>query len=829
MQNKVLKKPNILALFVLFLLCSGAEKVMAQFTTQPFHQRTDFLLTSPSAMKFGLYGYDNPALLNYVDGPDFLFQFTDQGGIDSFNRFGLFTAVPNFGFSVQQNNLGRASFTSYSAGAGFGGASGAFGISYNWFGGDYSLMGLNPYITIGTITRPSKYFSIGLLSNFATNSNDYEAVADLGIRPFGSPAAALFADYAVQRGVEILEGTWSAGIALEPVDGIRLTGRYIHDFGITAGLSFSFGRAGLHTQSHLNTGGDHQFNSYGVRLGSYDRNVIDSKLSSQDRYLSLNLRGPMVYQTNRFFDNRNTLQNTLSTIRKASEDPRVAGIVVNTTGMQISPAMIWEIRNELDAFRATGRKVVMYIERGGMSTLHLTAAADYVVMDSQGGMNLPGFAQTTTYLKDLLDHYGIGVDEFREMTHKSALESLSRREGSPEDREQREDLINGYYEVLRRDITQGRNITEQAFDDLINNGLSLLPTELKEAGLVDTLARFSDINDVIRKFEDQRISRISSANLLANLEQSDAHWGEKPAIAVLYAIGGTQTEGGIQARRLASEIRSARGNDRIKAIVLRADSPGGDALASDLVAEELRKTMEEKPVIISMGNVAASGGYWISMYSDQIIVVPTTVTGSIGVISGWIYDDGLTDRLRLNYRTVSRGESADLFSGPSLPLFGLELPGRNLTERERERLISQMLVLYDGFIEKVAEGRDMSTDEVRAVAEGRVWTGEQAVENGLADEIGSLSYAIQVASAKAGLKPNEAYDIIEGPNPPAFDLFRILPIPSLVRSVMETSDAHTTMEDPMVNYLKMMIENNGQPSVALPLEIYQLIYQLSRY
>ncbi len=817
-------KRNLLSLCLLVLLPVAAA---AQFSSHPFQQRTDYLLTSPGAMKFGLYGYDNPALLAYVDELDLLFHFSDQGGFGAFERFGGFAASAPFGFSVLHNGIGPASYTAFSSGLGFGSDDSAIGLSYNWFSGNASDFGLENYITLGTVTRPNRYISTGMMGSVSVESGDWEAVADLGIRPFGTPLFTLFGDYAIQQTVRADAGSWSAGAAVEPAPGIRLTARYLHDFGFTAGIQFSLGRAGISSQAHFDTDYNQRFNTYGIRLGKYDRNIFDTYTRNDTAYLNLSLRGPMVYQTRRFFDNRNTLNETLQTIRDAADDPRVAGIVINTTGMGISPAMIWEIRDELEQFQSRGKKIVIYVERGGMSTMHLASVADYVVMDPYGGMSISGYATSTTYLKDLLDHVGIGVDEFREMTHKSALESFARSEGSEEDRQQRQDLIDGYYELTKRDVMHGRGLDADMYDDLINRGLALLPEDLLEAGLVDTLARSTELNAIIRELEGSGKNRIGSGSLLASVLPRDDYWGEKPKVAVVYAIGGTQTEGGIQARRLAGIIRSLRSNNLVKAIVLRADSPGGDALASDLVAEELRKTQEEKPVIVSMGGVAASGGYWISMYSDVIVAVPNTITGSIGVIAGWFYDDGLTDNLKLNYRTVYRGDSADLLSGPSLPLIGLGLPGRNLTETERERLIDRMLVLYDTFIEKVAEGRGMEFDEVKQVAEGRVWTGEQALENGLVDELGSLSFAIDLAAEQAGFGPGDRYEIREFPDPGMFNLFDLIPMPSLIKSRF-ISDDEQSVKDPMVDYLKMMIEQNGYPSVALPMDYYQLIYQLTR-
>ncbi|MFW6348096.1 MAG: S49 family peptidase [Cyclonatronaceae bacterium] len=799
----------------------------AQFSDSPFQQRTDFLLTSPGALKYGLYGAANPAQLGYIERPDFLFQFSDEGGFGSPQRYGGFLAFPGLGFSALYNDTGPSDFTAFSVGTGFGEAAGSFGFSYNWYGGDAELFGLQNHISVGSISRPSRYLSFGTVSSFATQERDYEVAAEVAVRPFGTPALALFGDYAVQKDVAVGKGTWSSGLAVEPFEGVRLTGRYLHDNGITAGLQFSFGGAGVQTQTHLDTGGGHRFNTYGIRLGQYDRTVLDNN-PTPDRYLNLSLGGPLAYQTRRFFDDRRTLENVLSSIREAAEDPRIAGIAVNTTGMAISPTMVWEVRSELQRFREEGKKVLVYIERGGMNTLHLASVADYVVMDPQGGLSITGYSTTTTYLKDLLDYYGIGVDEFREFEYKSALESLARSEGSEADREQRQDLIDGYYELTRREVVAGTPLDEAGFDALIDNGLSLLPADLLEAGIVDSLARPTDLEDILKELEGRSISRTGRSSLLANQLPNDEYWGEKPQVAILYAIGGTQTEGGIRARILADAIRSARKNERVKAIILRADSPGGDPLASDLVAEEMKKAMDEKPVIVSMGNVAASGGYWISMYSDAIVVAPNTITGSIGVISGWFYDDGLSDRLRLNYRTIARGESADLMGGPTLPLIGLTLPGRNLTEEEREGLISRMITLYDEFIAKVAEGRDMDEDEVREVAEGRVWTGRQAIENGLADETGNLMFALDMALEQAGMQPEEPFELVQGPELAPFSLADILPLPGLLESAFAGGQEKQSREDDMVAYLKMMMEQNGYPSVVLPMEEYQLLYQLMR-
>ena len=268
---------------------------------------------------------------------------------------------------------------------------------------------------------------------------------------------------------------------------------------------------------------------------------------------------------------------------------------------------------------------------------------------------------------------------------------------------------------------------------------------------------------------------------------------------------------GINARRLRHVIKNARENDRIKAVVLRVDSPGGDILPSDIVAEELRKTAEEKPVIISQGWVAASGGYWISMYADKIVASPWTITGSIGVIGLMVYDDSLGTKLGLTYDNTQIGDHADLFAGFSLPLIGT-IPNRNLTEFERGFMEKEIKLSYDYFITKVAAGRNMDKDAVHDIAQGRVWTGTAGLENGLIDELGGLELAINLARQAAGICPDERVDIAEMPpkgliNPAIFQ-------PKLLGLQVPFEQVINDTEE--LQYLRMIIDSKGHPLVLAP-------------
>ncbi len=800
---------------------ANSQEVNTAIGFERYYERTEFLMTSPGAMHSGLYGYDNPALLHFLHQPDIAFHWTSDSFFEDTHRWGGFFGFPGASFNFVRNDLFGHRYRDYRIAFGGGSDAAAAGFGINWYRGDTDLLDLKTNFTFGTMMRPSRYISVGFTGTSTFSSGYYEVVAEMAVRPLGTPLITVFGDFAVSElSDNPFDGRWSAGAAVEAFPGVRFTGRYLDDVGMTAGIQFSFGRAGISYQSHLDSDGHHRYNTYNVRAGGIDRNVFDHYYHRNRSYVDMNIRGSLPYQTFQVLDQRTTYLTTLDYIYEAGKDRSVSGIILNTTHMQIDQARTWEIRKALEDFRQTGKEVVVYIERGGMNTLHLASVADYVVVDPLGSLTIPGYVTGATYISDLLTTAGIGVDEFREMEYKSAFESMSRTEMSEADREQRLALINGFYELVKDDVTSSRSLSGDDFDTLIDRGISLSPRDLVEAGIADTLARFTDMNDIIEEFEGEKKHRTRPGNLYTYQKLGDDNWGPKHKIAVFYAEGPTMNETGIRARALSAAIRKARHDRSVKAVVLRADSPGGDALASDLVAEEIRLTAEDKPVIVSMGSVAASGGYWISMHADTIVAAPNTITGSIGVIGGWFWDDGLSDHLRLHTDHVSRGESADLNFGPTLPLLGLRLPGRALTDSEREGLVSRMNGLYQEFIDKVAEGRDSDPETIEAVAAGRVWTGHDAMEQKLVDELGSLYSAIHIAREKAGLTPDDKFEIVEGPKT------RLLSPLLLLGQVFGSDAPNTEQPDPIREYLELMIDNNARPLVMLPFEYFSWMYYL---
>ncbi|GGX62611.1 signal peptide peptidase SppA [Saccharospirillum salsuginis] len=780
-----------------------------------YYQANEFSMTSPGAQRFGLYGYDNPAGLHYLKGGDASLHWTSDDFLYDDQRWQAIFAGPGVSFSFGRDNRGPGQVSDYKLSFGGGTDDASAGLSIGWYRGDTDAQDLRTHFTLGTLTRPNRYTSLGLTGTIATDADYYEGVVDLSVRPLGTPALTLFADYALGNDQDFADGNWSVGGSSEIMPGVRLTGRYFDTETVTLGFAVSLGHSGISAQSHQPNEGD-AYQSYGVRLGSWDRNVFDAWSGGGDDYLELALDDRMSYQTLGFFDRRQSLLDTLRTIEAARIDDSIEGIVINSTNMQVPPTMAWEIKTALDGFRASGKRVVMYIERGQMTELLLSSAADEVIMDPVGTLTVPGFVSGTTYLGELLDHWGVGVEELRNLEYKTAFESLSRSEMSRADREQRQALIDDFYALWQTSMQNGRGLSASDFDNLIDRGIVLSPRELQRAGVVDRLGRYADMEDTLEDIAGGKRDTVEPNGLRVMRTANDHRWGPAHQIAVLYATGMTATDNGMNTRELAETLRELREDNTIKAVVLRVDSPGGDILAADLLAQEVKKTQEEKPVVVSMGNLAASGGYWISMHAGTLIAAPNTVTGSIGVTSVRLWDEGVGDKLRLSSDFVSRGDSADANAGIGLPL-GISLPHRPLTDEERDRIMDFINEGYDEFVRQAAEARGMTEGEMRQLAAGRIYSGRDALEVGLVDELGSLTDAIDAAREQAGLTDRDKVMLVEKPNASLSNWNDLL-------YMIEADDRASVLFNASLynqRYLKFLAEQRGEPLVLLPYEYFE--------
>jgi protease-4 len=412
---------------------------------------------------------------------------------------------------------------------------------------------------------------------------------------------------------------------------------------------------GLTTQSHFDKNGNQSFNTYGIRVGAYDRHPF-SFLSEEKKYVELNLKGRISYRKYRFFDDSQTLFELIEQIEAAKNDKSISGIVINTSGMRVNREMIWEVREELKDFKSAGKKVVVYIDRVGLDELHLASVADNVVLDPFGNLFLDGFIWGRQYYKGTLEKLGIGFQEFRYFKYKSARETYANDKMSEADRVQLQEIVDDWYYEARKDICEGRKLTYEKFDDIIDNVVYVTPDNALKLGLVDTLARWDAIGDIVEELEGDDKDLINPGSLAKFKLPEDNYWGKKPMIAVIYAIGVCAMDEGIRARTLVKYVEKAVENKNIKAIILRVDSPGGGALASDFIAAALKKGKGKKPIIVSQGFVAGSGGYWLSMYGDTIVSAPSTITGSIGVIGAFFFNKSFKEKLGVSTDFVKRGE-----------------------------------------------------------------------------------------------------------------------------------------------------------------------------
>ncbi|MCP4704468.1 MAG: S49 family peptidase, partial [candidate division Zixibacteria bacterium] len=307
------------------------------------------------------------------------------------------------------------------------------------------------------------------------------------------------------------------------------------------------------------------------------------------------------------------------------------------------------------------------------------------------------------------DKLGLGFEPWRFNKYKSAPEQYSHSEMSETDREQNQAYIDSRYELVRENVCNERGFSADEFDQLVDDVTYVLPNKAVKVNLVDTLGRWSDMGKIIKNLTGEQLGAISRNGLLDNaLPQSD--WGARDRIVVIYGLGDCEMDRGIRARWLEQLFLRLARDKSIRAVVFRVDSPGGLTMPGDIVAQAVKKCAAEKPVIVSQGQMAASGGYMISTYADSIVAGPSTVTGSIGIYGGWVYDKGIGGKIGMNSDFVSRGKHADLMTGIKLPYIGLQIPARNLTADEYDQMENVLHELYDDFVTQVSIGRGLDID-----------------------------------------------------------------------------------------------------------------------
>lgn len=489
-----------------------------------------------------------------------------------------------------------------------------------------------------------------------------------------------------------------------------------------------------------------------------------------------------------FGDVTESLADITRRLDKAADDKSLSGVILHLKGTQLGWAKINELRVAIEQVRKKDKKVYAWIESGMTKDYLIATACDQIVMPESAMLILLGMRAEVSFYKNLFDWLDVKPDVLRVGEYKSAAEPYTRTEMSPAFREEMEAMLDDYFRQIKDMISKSRKLSDKKVEAAINAG-PYMAAEAKKQGLVDHIAYEDQLPElitkgkpktevkIIKKYAKKRLDTdfsgiaglIKLMDLLAGTNSSQRS-GSGPKIAVIYATGaimsGSSSQGGLLGVQVLGSdtfikaVEKAAEDDQVKAIVLRVDSPGGSALASDLMWRSLKEA--NKPIVVSMGDVAASGGYYISMGANRIYAEPGTLTGSIGVVGGKLAVEGLYNKIGITTSVISRGKNSGTFS-----------PMTGFSESERAAVTKMLKTVYQQFTEKAAEGRHMKYDKLEKLARGRVYTGAMAEKNGLVDELGTLDDAIEHARELGEIPKDQKFEklILPRPTSPFEQLF----------------------------------------------------------
>ncbi|MBP9553618.1 MAG: signal peptide peptidase SppA [Bacteroides sp.] len=504
--------------------------------------------------------------------------------------------------------------------------------------------------------------------------------------------------------------------------------------------------------------------------------VVFSMLSStetetvvkKNSIMMLDLNGSLVERTSdnifkELFDKEDStygLDDILASIKKAKENDDIKGIYIQATSLNANFASLQEIRDALNDFKKSGKFIVAYSDNYTQGMYYLSSVANKVLLNPKGAIEWRGLASQPLFLKGLLEKLGIEMQVFRVGTYKAAVERFSATEMSPANREQVTAYITSIWNEIITDVAASRKISVDSLNNYANRMLMFYPAEQTvKSGMADTLIYKNDVRDYLKqlvKIDKDDDLAVLGLDEMINVKKNTPKDKSGNIIAVYYAFGeidggsSSTDEDGIISNEVIKDLRELKEDKDVKAVVLRVNSPGGSAFGSEQIWEAVCQLKKEKPVIVSMGDYAASGGYYISCAADTIVAEPTTLTGSIGIFGLIPNAKGLTDKLGLSFDVVKTHKFAD---------FGNIMRGMNTDEQT----LLQMYINqgYDLFVSRCAEGRKMSKNEIEKIAEGRVWTGEAAKKIGLVDILGGIDKALEIAVKKAKV---EGYTVVGYPD-----------------------------------------------------------------
>ncbi|MDY0780318.1 signal peptide peptidase SppA [Tenacibaculum sp. IB213877] len=487
------------------------------------------------------------------------------------------------------------------------------------------------------------------------------------------------------------------------------------------------------------------FLGIGAIIGSDDvvvvkpNSVLELDLSSPIKDYAPKDQNPLA-QALELDEEKLALDKIINAIDNAKTDENIKGISIKSTLINAGVAQTQAIRNKLEEFKESGKFIYAYNDIYTQKNYYLSSVADSLFLNPVGAIDFKGLSSEILYYKDFEDKYGIKMEVVRHGKYKSAVEPFLTNKMSDENREQITSFLQSIWSEMTNDISKSRNISIEKLNEIADNSDGRNATIAQEVNLIDAVIYADQYDEILKTAINAKVEIISLEDYIKSGKGRKSSIA-KDKIAVIYAQGeiiyGEGNENLIGQGIINKAIEKARKDKKVKAIVLRVNSPGGSALASELIWRELELAKKEKPLVVSMGNLAASGGYYIASNANKIIAEPTTITGSIGVFGAIPNIHEFSNDIGINAEQVSTNKSANysLFEPMDKKFYDVTKEG-----------VEQ---IYTTFVNRVATGRKMTFEQVDAVAQGRVWTGKEAIEKGLVDQLGGLEDAIKVAAELA--------------------------------------------------------------------------------
>jgi protease IV len=726
----------------------------------------------------------NPAGLGFVEGSEFSYAFflptaDYRGVVPSGHSLSLALGGPGsgFGFGVQWMDnplLGgrRAVFRKYTLGGALSSRFFSFGAALNFFGSRYDER-LNALRTadLGLQWRPNRFLGIGLMTRdftpaFLDEDQALQPRVGLGLalRLFEGRLVFDTEVHSVRR-ADTLE--IRPRLAGEPLRGLRLFGTGMISIpapgsvqtpgfdGLSFGLELSMGTFGLQSAAHVpeeiqGNGLKASGLAYRVWGGTPQKRPL---FSLKDRWVRVNIDSNIAEQASSGFFQETTRSflNLINDLNAITEDPAIGGVILDVQSGHLGYSQIWELHQAMDALHGAGKESIALLRNPTTRSIYAASAAESIWMSPVTPYSPTGLLAEFTSFAGLLDRFGVEAEFVRIGDYKSAPEAYVMSGPSDEALEQTSEFLDALFDELTTRIASRRGIAHDEFLEILDVS-PIFPADALERGLVDAIVYPDEIEAELERRLDRTIGL---ERTYERHEIADARWGGRPEIAVVYVDGmivtgssgqGPFGGGGITgAETFTQTLRALREDNTVKAVVVRIDSPGGSALASDLIYRELRYLATEKPVIASMSNIAASGGYYVAAGADEIFATPLTLTGSIGIFAGKFNIQELADRMGIATYREGRGPAGGTYS-----------IWRPFTQEELQFVARTIDYLYQLFLQQIERTRPLTVDEIDGVARGRIWAGAAAREAGLVDQVGGFADALRRAEELAGLEHGQA-------------------------------------------------------------------------